>query len=85
MRNKFFVVLKKNLGQKSKKYCVQKKIGTKIFGLIEVLTKKKLIHKIKSPKNLFPKSLVKIGSVTPEILLQNIGSQKFDQNSVSNS
>ena len=40
---------------------------------------------MKVPQKMGPKSLVRSVSVTAEILLQKIGSQKFGQNRVNNS
>ena len=52
------------------KICVLRNLlAHKIFGSKEVLNEKILVQKIKAPKKLDPKSLVKIGSVTAELML----------------
>ena len=47
----------------------------KYFGQKKVCQNKVLDHNYKTPKKLGPKSLVDIGSVTAEILMNKIGPQ----------
>ena len=66
--------------QKVKKIGCKKILVTKIFE-----SKAFCPTKIKGPKKLGPKSFVKMGPVTAEILLQKNGLQMFGQIWVSNS
>ena len=75
-------------------FCTNKLFGpkniwvkkVKFFGNRQIFVKKKSWStKIKATKILVPKSMVKIVSVTAEILIKKIGSQKFGQNRVINS